>query len=128
MLDRFKRAEREPKKDIAFGERPWMRPWGGVGLWLDGTWTTLRDWRQRCLVGRGDSDRCTFCRIIGGAVDSTVVFADEVSLAFLDHRPIFPGHCLIVPKEHHETIRDLPEELVGQVFLNARWQLTTSGT
>ncbi len=76
---------------------------------------------------RRDSDQCTFCGVIGGASDSAVVFEDEVSLAFLDIRPLFPGHCLLVPKEHHETIYDLPEELVGQVFLNARWQLTTSG-
>ena len=69
---------------------------------------------------RRDPDQCTFCGVIGGVSDSAVVFEDEVSLAFLDNRPVFPGHCLLVPKEHHETIHDLPEQLVGHLFLNAQ--------
>ena len=69
---------------------------------------------------RRDPDQCTFCGVIGGASDSAVVFEDEVSLAFLDNRPLFPGHCLLVPKEHHETIHDLPQELVSTLFLNAQ--------
>ena len=49
-----------------------------------------------------------------------MVFEDEVSLAFLDHRPLFPGHSLLVPREHHETIWDLPDELVAPLFANAK--------
>jgi histidine triad (HIT) family protein len=49
-----------------------------------------------------------------------VVFEDEVSLAFLDHRPLFPGHSLLVPRAHHETIWDLPGELIAPLFANAR--------
>jgi histidine triad (HIT) family protein len=45
-----------------------------------------------------------------------VVFEDELSLAFLDHRPVFPGHCLLIPKQHFETLSDLPEHLVGPFF------------
>ncbi len=48
------------------------------------------------------------------------MFEDEVSLAFLDHRPIFPGHCLLVPKEHYETLDDLPGSLVGPLFTNVQ--------
>jgi histidine triad (HIT) family protein len=49
-----------------------------------------------------------------------VVFEDAVSLAFLDHRPLFPGHCLLIPKQHYETLADLPPEAVGPLFQNAR--------
>jgi histidine triad (HIT) family protein len=48
------------------------------------------------------------------------VFEDEIALAFLDHKPLFPGHCLLVPKAHHETLQDLPEALVGPLFADAR--------
>lgn len=44
------------------------------------------------------------------------VFEDEISIAFLDHRPLFPGHCLLVPRLHYETLGDLPPELVGPFF------------
>jgi histidine triad (HIT) family protein len=63
---------------------------------------------------------CRFCAVVAGAEQAHVVFEDAVSLAFLDHRPLFPGHSLLVPREHHETIWDLPEELIGPLFANAR--------
>jgi histidine triad (HIT) family protein len=62
---------------------------------------------------------CLFCRIVAGAV-AAAVFEDELTLAFLDHRPLFPGHCLLIPKTHYETLADLPEELNGPLFGNAR--------
>jgi len=49
-----------------------------------------------------------------------VVFEDELSLAFLDHRPVFPGHCLLIPKQHFETLTDLPEDLIGPFFKNVQ--------
>ncbi len=49
-----------------------------------------------------------------------MVFEDSVSLAFLDRRPLFPGHCLLVPREHFETLADLPTSLVGLLFQNAQ--------
>ena len=48
------------------------------------------------------------------------MFADDISLAFLDHRPLFPGHSLLVPREHHETIWDLGDDLIAPLFANAR--------
>jgi len=63
---------------------------------------------------------CTFCNIIRGEVSSDRVFEDEFSLAFLDHRPVFPGHCLLVPKQHIPTLNDLPTELVGPLFANVQ--------
>jgi histidine triad (HIT) family protein len=63
---------------------------------------------------------CTFCKIIRGEVQSHLVFEDDISLAFLDHRPLFPGHCLLVPKEHLETLVDLPADLIAPLFANAQ--------
>jgi histidine triad (HIT) family protein len=49
-----------------------------------------------------------------------VVFEDEDTIAFLDHKPLFPGHVLLIPKQHFETLGDLPAEHVGSLFQNAR--------
>lgn len=59
---------------------------------------------------------CLFCKIISGDVKATVVYEDDTALAFLDHRPLFVGHTLVVPKGHFETLSDLPSELVGPFF------------
>jgi histidine triad (HIT) family protein len=63
---------------------------------------------------------CKFCRIVDGSLPSLIVAEDEVSLTFLDHRPLFPGHCLLVPRIHCETMVDLPPEFVGPFFSSAR--------
>jgi histidine triad (HIT) family protein len=63
---------------------------------------------------------CLFCKILSGQIGSLLVFEDDVSLAFLDHRPVFPGHILLIPKAHHETLTDLPADLVGVFFANAQ--------
>jgi histidine triad (HIT) family protein len=63
---------------------------------------------------------CRFCAIAAGGEDGEVVFEDEVSLAFLDHRPLFAGHSLLVPRQHLETIWDVPDELIARLFANAR--------
>lgn len=63
---------------------------------------------------------CEFCQVVGGESQSEVVFEDEVSLAFLDRRPLFPGHCLLIPKAHYSTLADLPPELIAPLFRNAQ--------
>jgi histidine triad (HIT) family protein len=63
---------------------------------------------------------CLFCEIVNGEVSTSIVFEDKISIAFLDHRPLFPGHCLLVPKEHFETLTDLPGELVGPFVQNVQ--------
>jgi histidine triad (HIT) family protein len=63
---------------------------------------------------------CAFCAIANGDEPGRVVFEDEISVAFLDHRPLFPGHSLLVPREHLETLADLPHDLVGPFFENAQ--------
>jgi len=67
------------------------------------------------------TDGCIFCQIASGAIAAPLVFEDEVCLAFLDHRPIFPGHTLLIPKQHYETLADLPETLIQPMFANAQW-------
>ncbi len=63
---------------------------------------------------------CLFCGILAGAVPATVVAETEHTAAFLDHRPIFPGHTLVVPRVHAETLRDLSAELVEPYFLEVQ--------
>ena len=63
---------------------------------------------------------CLFCRIACGEVTARLVFEDDLSLAFLDHRPVFPGHCLLIPKTHCETLADLPSNLIGTFFKNTQ--------
>src|SRR5216683_7170195 len=63
---------------------------------------------------------CLFCGIINGEISASVVFEGDISLAFLDHRPLFPGHCMLIPKNHFETLSDLPAELVGPFFKNVQ--------
>lgn len=59
---------------------------------------------------------CVFCDVVAGRVEAVLVYEDDVSLAFLDHRPLFPGHTLLVPREHYETLSDLPADLVEPYF------------
>jgi histidine triad (HIT) family protein len=63
---------------------------------------------------------CIFCQVVVGLKSAAIVFEDEISLGFLDHRPLFPGHCLLVPKKHFETLADLPGELIGPFFSNVQ--------
>ncbi len=63
---------------------------------------------------------CLFCRIVAREAPAHVVLDDELALAFLDIRPLFAGHTLLVPRAHHETLADLPTELVDPLFQRAR--------
>jgi len=59
---------------------------------------------------------CVFCSIVAGDTPAHVVASDDATLAFLDTRPVFPGHALLVPRDHHETLTDLPAGLVAPLF------------
>jgi histidine triad (HIT) family protein len=63
---------------------------------------------------------CAFCAIVRGEAESATVFEDEASVAFLDIRPLLPGHCLIVPKPHVETLPELPGDLAGPLLRNVQ--------
>jgi histidine triad (HIT) family protein len=63
---------------------------------------------------------CAFCEIVAGHRSAHVVLDDDLTVAFLDVRPLFPGHTLLVPRHHHETLADLPGERVGPYFQRAQ--------
>jgi histidine triad (HIT) family protein len=66
------------------------------------------------------NETCLFCRIVTGEVPAIIVYEDENSLAFLDHRPLFHGHTLLVPRRHVETLGELQTSLVGPFFKAAQ--------
>jgi histidine triad (HIT) family protein len=57
-----------------------------------------------------------FCRIAAGEENDALVHEGDAAVVFLDHRPLFPGHCLVVPREHVETLVDLPPGRLGSLF------------
>ena len=71
-------------------------------------------------AGDGSAEDCVFCAIARGETEAHVVLDDEISLAFLDLRPLFPGHSLLIPRDHVATLSELPDALLGPYFSNAR--------
>jgi histidine triad (HIT) family protein len=63
---------------------------------------------------------CIFCQIVTGERSAHVVLESERALAFLDARPVFPGHSLLVPRDHYETLGELPVPLVANLFADAQ--------
>ncbi|MDX1650640.1 MAG: HIT family protein [Myxococcota bacterium] len=59
---------------------------------------------------------CLFCAFAAGEGDAQVVYEDASVLAFLDHRPLQPGHVLAVPRDHVETLPELPDALLPVLF------------
>ena len=62
---------------------------------------------------------CVFCAVLAGAEHHSI-FRDDAVVAFLDHAPVVPGHTLVVPATHYETIDDLPDEALGPLFAVVR--------
>jgi histidine triad (HIT) family protein len=62
------------------------------------------------------SRACPFCEIAAERLPAQVVFADAHALGFLDARPLFPGHVLVVPRAHVETLLEVPADEVGPLF------------
>ena len=60
---------------------------------------------------------CIFCKIIKGELPCAKVYEDAKVVAFLDIKPVNPGHVMVVPKEHHETILDTPEDILAAIIL-----------
>ncbi|MEZ5142272.1 MAG: HIT family protein [Acidimicrobiales bacterium] len=63
-----------------------------------------------------DADPCPFCAIVAGAAPAHVVLDGEGAVGFLDRRPLFPGHVLVVPRRHVVTLPELPPALLGPFF------------
>jgi len=59
---------------------------------------------------------CVFCDIVAGRAEAAVVLDEPEVMAFLDVRPLFPGHVLVVPRAHHDALPDLPARLVPTLF------------
>jgi len=60
---------------------------------------------------------CIFCKIVSGEIQAHKVYEDNDTLAFLDIDPTREGHTLVIPKEHHEYIENMPDELYSQIML-----------
>lgn len=63
---------------------------------------------------------CIFCKIAAGEIPAAKVYEDEQCFAFLDNHPLFAGHVLLCPREHFETLTDLPAGQVGPLFLKSQ--------
>jgi histidine triad (HIT) family protein len=63
----------------------------------------------------------TFCRIVAGEEPAHIVLDDAVAVAFLDRRPVFPGHVLVVPRRHVITLLDLTHDEIGPYFERVQW-------
>jgi histidine triad (HIT) family protein len=59
---------------------------------------------------------CIFCQIVAGVAPASMVFEDDALLAFLDIRPVTPGHLLVIPKRHAAYLADLDEATGGRMF------------
>jgi histidine triad (HIT) family protein len=62
------------------------------------------------------SGHCTFCDLIRGAGEVSIVYEDAVAIAFLDVQPVNAGHVLVVPREHYETLQDIPRRVGAHLY------------
>jgi histidine triad (HIT) family protein len=85
---------------------------------------TLFDHRDAQVITRHGSDageeKCAFCAIIRGDTKATLIHESERLVSFLDHRPLFHGHTLLVPRLHVQLLSDLPADWVQEFFLTAQ--------
>ena len=63
---------------------------------------------------------CIFCKIAAGEIATEIIAEDENTLVFLDHSPVFPGHLLIIPRRHVDTLIDLPDDQLAPFLAQAR--------
>jgi len=60
---------------------------------------------------------CIFCKIVKGEIPSSKLYEDKNSYAFLDIMPIRPGHALVIPKKHYETMLDIPDDCLKDMAI-----------
>lgn len=63
---------------------------------------------------------CVFCGVVDGSQPAHFILEDPHAVAFLDRRPVFHGHALVVPRLHVETLPELGDDLIGPLFMAAR--------
>ncbi len=61
-------------------------------------------------------DECIFCKIVKGEIPSTIIFQDDICMAFMDIFPISEGHCLLIPKEHFTNLLDADEAVLQHLI------------
>jgi histidine triad (HIT) family protein len=66
------------------------------------------------------SAACVFCAIQEGTTPASIVLRDDTTLAFLDARPLFKGHTLVVPRAHVPTLADLPAPALAPFFASVQ--------
>jgi len=72
------------------------------------------------MPGKDTHDKCIFCAIINGDEAAHIIDETEDFISFLDHRPVFRGHVLLVPKVHIQLMSELPSDQVESFFLTAQ--------
>jgi histidine triad (HIT) family protein len=78
------------------------------------------DTTRREPAGPSDDARCVFCAVISGRAPAVVIHENERLVSFLDHRPVFHGHTLLVPKLHVQLLSELPADRVEEFFREAQ--------
>ena len=63
---------------------------------------------------------CLFCKIIKKEIPADIIYEDKEVIAFLDIKPVHPGHTLLIPKEHHPMMGDTPDDFIADIFVNAK--------
>ncbi len=63
---------------------------------------------------------CIFCKIVKGEIPCQKIYENDKVFAFLDIMPVHKGHTLIIPKEHHETLLDMPDDILAEVTKTAK--------
>ena len=71
-------------------------------------------------AGPSDEARCVFCAVITGRAPAVIIHENERLISFLDHRPVFHGHTLLVPKLHVQVLSELPPDRVEEFFCEAQ--------
>jgi histidine triad (HIT) family protein len=62
-------------------------------------------------------DDCIFCKIVRGEVPSSVIFEDDICMAFMDAFPIREGHCLLIPKQHFHNLLDVDYDVLRHMSI-----------
>ena len=66
------------------------------------------------------SDNCIFCKIVTGEIEAWKVYEDEKFVAFLDRTQVKDGHSLVIPREHHKDIFDIPSNLLAELAVTTK--------
>lgn len=63
---------------------------------------------------------CLFCKIIAGEIPAEKIYEDDKCLAFLDIKPVNPGHALLIPKEHFASMVETPDDFVAHLYVKTK--------